>query len=64
MQPWKSALVAKPFGRNVNDAPFVKRVADIWKPHNEMEIIPLSFGYYLIKFDDDEDRERVLLVGP
>lgn len=29
-----------------------------------MEIIVLGFVYYLIKFDNDVDRDRVLLEGP
>lgn len=29
-----------------------------------MEIIPLGFGYYLSKLDNDDDREPFLLDGP
>lgn len=29
-----------------------------------MDIVILGFGYFLIKFDCDEDRERVILDGP
>lgn len=56
--------MAKPLGRNVGYGPFSKRVIELWKPKGEMEIIPLGFVYYLIKLDNYEDRERVLLEGP
>lgn len=29
-----------------------------------MKIIPVGFGYYLVKFDNDENQERVLIEGP
>lgn len=50
-KPWKHAL-------------FDKRVRELWKPRGEIEIMILGFSYYLIKFDNDEDRECVLLDGP
>lgn len=62
--PWKDALVAKPLAQNVGGAPFEKRVRDLWKPNGEMEIIDLGFGHFLIKFDNDADRDKVLLEGP
>lgn len=57
IQPWKEALIAKPLGQNVDLAAFDKRVREIWKPRGEMEIIILGFGYYLIKYDNEEIRK-------
>lgn len=63
IQHWKDALITKPLGRHVGAAPFERRVRELWKPRGEMTIMVLGFGYFLIKFDNDEDRERVLLEG-
>lgn len=51
-------------GRNIGVAAFEKRIRELWKPNGEMDIIILDFRYYLIKFDNDIDQDKVLLDGP
>lgn len=63
-KPWMDAIVAKSFGQNVSVGPIEKRVRELWKPNGEMDLFSLSFGYILIKFDNDADRDKVLLGGP
>lgn len=62
--PWERALIVKALGRNVGYHALAKRVKDIWKPRADLDIVILGFGYCLVKFDCDKDRERVILDGP
>lgn len=57
-------MIVIALGRNVGYHALAKRVKDIWKPRGDLDIVILGFGYYLVKFDCDEDRERVILDGP
>ncbi|XP_072087268.1 uncharacterized protein [Arachis hypogaea] len=42
----------------------VHKLKGIWRLKGGYEVLDVDFGYFLVKFDHNEDREKVLLGGP
>ncbi|XP_072073484.1 uncharacterized protein [Arachis hypogaea] len=42
----------------------VHKLKGIWRLKGGYEVLDVGFGYFLVKFDHNEDREKVLLGGP
>ncbi|XP_015958565.1 uncharacterized protein LOC107482544 [Arachis duranensis] len=42
----------------------VHKMKGIWRLKGSYEVLDVGFGYFLVKFDHNEDREKVLLGGP
>lgn len=51
----------KVLGQNFGYYNLERRVKELWKPRGDLEIIILGFGYYLLKFDYNEDRDDIIL---
>jgi hypothetical protein len=63
-QPWRSAVIVKPMGKSIGYHFLCSRVDKLWKARGEYEVIDLGYDCFLFKFDQLEDRERVLTEGP
>ena len=62
--PWKDALVVKLLGKSV-DNPFLKnKLKGLWRLKGGYDVLGVGNGYFLVKFDLQEDRERVISDGP
>nr|XP_023914204.1 uncharacterized protein LOC112025751 [Quercus suber] len=53
--PWSKALIAKVYDRTVNT---------LWSPRAKMDCVDLGKDFFLIKFNDNEDCDKVLRGGP
>ena len=62
--PWKDALVVKLLGKNIGFLAMRDRLKKLWKSIGIFDIIDLDYGFFLIKFDEDEDRFHVMEGGP
>lgn len=63
-QPWQDCLVVKVLGRSVGYLYMREKLKAIWKPSGGFELIDISNGYYLVKFDIIVDRDSVINGGP
>ncbi|XP_057424956.1 uncharacterized protein LOC130718386 [Lotus japonicus] len=62
--PWKDALVVKLIGNNLGYNMMKSRLRALWKPARGFDIIVIDHGFYMVKFDREEDRDKVLHGGP
>lgn len=63
-QPWRSAVIFQPMGKSIGYHFLCSRVDKLLKARGEYEVIDLGYDCFLFKFDQLEDRERVLTEGP
>ena len=61
--PWKNALVVKLLGKDLGFLVMRDRLKKMWNPFGGFDIIDLGFGFFLIKFDEEEDRANVVKGG-
>ncbi|XP_050249174.1 uncharacterized protein LOC126696482 [Quercus robur] len=61
---WRKALIIKAFGRKVGYNYLYPKIRSLWNPCGKMDCIDLGSDYFLIKFDLEEDVNRVLKGGP
>nr|POE77164.1 uncharacterized protein CFP56_64448 [Quercus suber] len=62
--PWTKALIVKVFGRTVGYNYLTFKINALWKPAARMNCVELSKDFFLIKFSDDADCDKVLRGGP
>ena len=62
--PWKEALVVKLLGKEIGFLAMRDRLKKLWKPLAGFDILDIGFGYYLVKFDAEEDQAKVMDGGP
>ena len=62
--PWRDALVIKLLGRNLGYSMIKGRLKNLWRLQGGYEILLAGFGYFMVKFDSVEDREKVMTGGP
>ncbi|KAA3483410.1 leucine-rich repeat receptor-like protein kinase PEPR2 [Gossypium australe] len=56
--------VVKLLGRNIGYNALHNRISFLWKPVNPIQLMDIANGYYLVKFQDADDYNRVLTKGP
>ena len=61
---WRKALIIKAFGRKVGYNYLYPKIRSLWNPCGKMDCIDLGSDYFLIKFDLEDDVDRVLKGGP
>ena len=61
---WRKALIIKAFGRKVGYNYLYPKICNLWNSCEKMDCIDLGSDYFLIKFDLEEDVDRVLKGGP
>ena len=63
-QPWKDALILKLLGKSVGFRLMQDRLKNIWKLNGGFELRDIGHGFYMVKFDVEEDRWKVISGGP
>ncbi|XP_020211516.1 uncharacterized protein LOC109796245 [Cajanus cajan] len=63
-EPWEQCLVIKLLGREVGFLTLRDRLPALWKIQGGFELLDVSNGYFMVKFDLEADRERVMHWGP
>ncbi|XP_020235892.1 uncharacterized protein LOC109815553 [Cajanus cajan] len=63
-EPWEQCLVIKLLGRDVGFLTLRDRLPALWKVQGGLELLDVSHGYFMVKFDLEADRERVMHGGP
>nr|POF19134.1 hypothetical protein CFP56_65025 [Quercus suber] len=62
--PWSKALIVKVYGRMVGFNYLTFKINVLWKPMAKMDCMDLGKDFFLIKFSDDGDYDKVLRSGP
>lgn len=57
-------VVIKLLGRNIGYTDLYNKVCSLWKSSHEFRLIDVENGYFLAKFQNTVDYERVLCDGP
>ena len=61
---WTKALIVKVYGKSVGYSYLTFKLNALWKPSVRMDCVNLGHGFFLIKFSDDSDYDKVLRGGP
>ncbi|KAK7243144.1 hypothetical protein RIF29_37931 [Crotalaria pallida] len=62
--PWKDALVVKLLGKSLGFLMMRDRLRNAWKLQSGFDLMDVGNGFYVVKFDAEEDREKVMVGGP
>ena len=62
--PWKEALVIKLLGKHISYTAMREKIRGLWRLKGGYEVMDVGFGYFMLKFDLQEDREKVIVGGP
>jgi len=62
--PWKDAIVVKLLGKNLGYHTMKERLQKTWRPQGGFEIMDNDNGFYMVKFDQAADKEKVITGGP
>lgn len=63
-KPWRRTLIIKLWGRSVGYNYLLRRLQAIWRPKAQMNLIGLDNGYFLVKFEEEEDYKYAKFEGP
>ncbi|XP_020240070.1 uncharacterized protein LOC109818934 [Cajanus cajan] len=63
-EPWEQCLVIKLLGRDVGFLTSRDRLPALWKVQGGFELLDVSNGYFMVKFDLEADREWVMQGVP
>lgn len=63
-EPWSKALIVKVFGRIVGFNYLIFKINALWKPYARMDCVNLGKDFFLIRFSNTEDYDKVLRGGP
>ena len=62
--PWKDSLVVKILGLFMGFTAMREKLRNIWKLSANFDIMDVGNGYFMVKFDNQVDREKVIKEGP
>lgn len=62
--PWTKALIVKVFDRTVGYNYLTLKINALWTPMAGMDCVDLCKDFFLIKFSDDADYDKVLHKDP
>ena len=57
--PWAKALIVKVYGRTVGYNYLTFKLNTLWKPIAKMDCVDLGKDYFLIKFSENSDYDKV-----
>ncbi|KAI9112728.1 hypothetical protein K1719_016231 [Acacia pycnantha] len=63
-QPWMNSLTVKFMGASFPTYVIRDRINRMWRPRDALKLIPLSNGYYIVSFSNNEDQEYAFQEGP
>ena len=62
--PWTKALIVKVYGKSVGYSYLTFKINTLWKPNARMDYVNLGQDFFLIRFSDNSDYDKVLRGGP
>ncbi|PNX81511.1 hypothetical protein L195_g037532, partial [Trifolium pratense] len=62
--PWKDALVVKLLGKNLGYNHMKKKLENVWNLIGGFELMAVSNSFYMVKFNCEEDKNKVINGGP
>ncbi|GAB2254148.1 hypothetical protein Droror1_Dr00021957 [Drosera rotundifolia] len=62
--PWTRSVVVKLLGKSLSYPVMERGVRQLWNPRGEMVFLDLNNGFFMARFEKDEDLERVIFGGP
>ncbi|XP_072052108.1 uncharacterized protein [Arachis hypogaea] len=63
-EPYREALVTKVLDKNYSYTALSHKFRMVWRIKGGFDLLDVGFGYFMVKFDAGEDREKVMLGGP
>ncbi|XP_020203712.1 uncharacterized protein LOC109789219 [Cajanus cajan] len=63
-EPWQEAVVIKLLGKSVGFFTMKEKLRGIWKLAGGYDVLDIGHGFFLVKFDMQEDRDKVITGGP
>ncbi|KAK5773018.1 hypothetical protein PVK06_049321 [Gossypium arboreum] len=57
-------VVLKLLGRNISYSVLFNRITSLWRPIQPFQLMDIENGYFLAKFQNREDYDKVLTQGP
>ena len=61
--PWQDALVIKLLGKTVGFLVLRDRLRSLWRLQGGFEMVDVGNGFFMVKFDLEEDRYKVMTGG-
>lgn len=62
--PWREALIIKLLGKNLGFRIMQSKLSATWKLSGGFDLMDVDNGFYMVKFDLEADREKVISGGP
>lgn len=62
--PWKHAIIVKLLGKTLGFLAMRDRLKALWKLTGDMDVLDIGHGFFMIKFDLEAVREKVISGGP
>ena len=62
--PWSKALIVKVFGRTFGFSYLASKINALWKPTTRIDCVNLGKDYFLVKFYNSDNYDKVLKGGP
>ncbi|GAU48589.1 hypothetical protein TSUD_405790 [Trifolium subterraneum] len=62
--PWKDALVVKLLGKHLRYNIMKNKLKNVWKLMGGIELMDVRSSFYMVKFDGEEDKNKVINGGP
>ena len=62
--PWKDAPVIKLLGKSMSYLMIKQKIKHLWRLSGGYDVMNVGNGYFLAKFDSQEDRMKVITEGP
>jgi hypothetical protein len=63
-KPLQEVVIIKLLGKSIGYFVMMDRLKAVWKPSGGMEIVDIGHGFFMVKFDVREDREKVIGERP
>ncbi|XP_057444266.1 uncharacterized protein LOC130736451 [Lotus japonicus] len=62
--PWKEALIVCLLGKQLGFRTMKSRLAITWRLGGDFELLDVGNGFFMVKFDSEEDKNKVMGGGP
>ncbi|XP_057456177.1 uncharacterized protein LOC130747298 [Lotus japonicus] len=62
--PWREALVVCLLGKRLGYRLMKSKLASIWKPASGFDLMDVDNGFFMVTFDREEDKNKVIGGGP
>ncbi|XP_020206144.1 uncharacterized protein LOC109791283 [Cajanus cajan] len=62
--PWQDALIVKLLGKTIGFMTMRERLKQVWKLHSGFDLMDVGNGFFVVKFEEESAREKVMTGGP